>query len=677
MSVRATHVACIVTILLGIIQPLSGQVSPGISADALAAQLDSVYAYAGSDTSVLELDSIPGVHSFYPDLLLPSENAPQVLLVVPLSAPEELLRLALTLSDNPAAALLVAAPRHELRNRAYSALAPSGIADSVPRVLLRTARRSEWIVSVPGSNAPLWIVQAIRESSDISLSAARLNLAHLNFGRLDPELELLLQAGIPAVRLDLNPEEIDPDRSDGISRTLRSIGTVGTESAIRREDRSFFVVPGNRSPILSESILVWSIAAVAIAMIAYAGAKPRRVRRYGTAIRHQFGLLILLFLILWLSLVAANLALRLLLRLPNVSDRALILIFGKLTLGFIVLASLFRILHPRIGRPSTAFTGAAILFLVLGAVVSALFSLPIGAYFVLMTIFGFLFSLTPRPPVKAAALLCTLLPGLYLVLSIASIADTALVRAFLTPPVYREVLIAIFLYPVLLMFFRLDILTRELPLLAVTTMVSIVGVALIAATIITVSLEATELNVSIRESYTQLDTGEVVLSASNVLPGSVTFAVNNETTLLCERMPCTRDVPRRPTPFEISIERSRLLDRTGIAWRVDFAAPPRSMQIRIDSDRDIQLYASDIPSRINPVGAGARRFLLVPGLYPPDPASGEIVVRTDGAPTRITITVAAEFEQERAVVSSDRYEVTTASHLASWSDSRDIEIDGR
>lgn len=646
-----------------------------ISAKDLTAQIDVIRTYAASETRITELDPIPGVHSFYPDLLLPSEGAPLILLVVPLSSPDALIRTALELAEDPGIALLIAAPRHELRNRAYAAQAPPGVADSVPRILLRAADRSEWFVSVPGLNAPLWIIQAIRDSSAFTLSAARINLSHLGFGRLDPELELLLQADVPAVRLDLDDRSTAVDRTGEIANTLRRIGEVQTDGSVRREDRSFLMLPGPGLPILPEAVLVWSIVAIAVAMISYAGARPRRVRRYATAIRHQFALLLLLFLILWLSLVAANLSLRLLLRLPNVADRALMLIFGKLALGLIILASLFRILHPRIGRPSTAFTGAAILFLVLGAVVSALFALPIGAYFVLMTIFGFLFSLTPRPPVKAIALLLTLLPALYLVLSIASIADIVIVRAFLTPPVYREILIAIFLYPVLLMFFRLDILTREIPLLVVTSMVSLVGLALIAASIITATLEPTEVPVHIRESYAGLDTGEMLLSASTPLSDTVRLTLPDDTTILCDRIPCSRDIPPRAIPFDIRIDRSRILDRTGIVWRVDFDGSPRSMQIRIDSNRDVQLYASDIPSRINPVGSSARRFLLVPGLFPPDPVAGEIVVRTDGEPTRLTITVAAEFEQAPVAVVGDRYETRLMSYVATWSDSRDIQIE--
>lgn len=672
---RVTRVAYIVTILLGIIQPLEAQVSKGLTGEILNDHLAIVRTTIEGERRSIELTTLPDEHSFYPDILIPSETAPRVLLVVPFSVPEELLTAVLELRNDPSVAILVVAPRREIRNRASAALAPPGVADSVPRVLIRAGEQSEWFVSVPGNNAPLWLVRSIRNAKAIPLSAARLNISYLGFGRPDPELRLLLESRIPAARLDLAYTGIDEERAPDLVNAIRHIGTMGVDPANRAEDRSFLILPIPRIPILSEPVLVWSIVVVAVGMIVYAVARPRQIHRYGRAIRYQVWLLLLLFLILWLSLVAANLALRLLLRIPTVADRPLILAVGKLAVGLIVLALLFRVLHPRLRRPSTAFTGAAILFLVLGAVVSALFSLPLGVYFVLMTMFGFLFSLTPRLPLKALALLLATLPGVYLILSLISIADAGMTRAFLTPPVYREIYTAIFVYPILLMFFRLEILTREIPLLVVTTMLSLVGLAIIIATVITTSKDAATLRVTLRESYTGPDTGEVTLASSSQLVNPIEVELPGDSAILCDQAPCTREVPDRIVPFEITIERSQLLDRTGISWSVAFDEAARSMQVRVDSDRDVQLYASDIPSRINAVGSTARRFLLLPGLYPPNPVGGEVVVRTDGQPTRLTVTVSAEFEQEGVLLRSEGQEVILVSHVATWSESSEVEID--
>ncbi len=672
MLPRIVRGACILSIILVPLQYPGAQVNPQLAVTELAATeltaiADLVFQEADPAREAALLNVERGAHLYLQDILVPALTPPRLLLVVPLALGMDTVSRALALLADPSIAILFSAPRHDVADRSAPSLSPPGIGEEVPRIILGSGPRAEWRVAVPNRVAPIWLVRELRSAPEVALSPGRVNAALLGFGQVDPELRALLEAGLPAARLTIDEREL--------ATTLLAVGR--TDIADRPGDRSYLVLPGGRSAIISEPLLVWSIATVAIGMLLFGIARPRRVHRYVMAIRHQAGLLILLFVILLVSLVLSNLVLRPLLRLPNVAGQTALLAIGKLTTGLIILATLFRVLHPRVGRASTAFTGAAIMFLVLSAIVSALFSLPAGAFFVAMTIFGFLFSLTARPGVKAIAFVLTLLPGIYLVVSLTIIADIAMTEALLTPPLIREIVTAVFLFPVLLMFFRLEILTPEVPILVVTTMLSLVGVAVIVATIVTGALESPTARLEVRETYPEGQSGEVSISSSIALGDEFVVMPQGMDEIRCDGSPCERPIEATAVPFSIEIERSSLLDRDAIRWRVDFEREARSMQIRIDTDSDVQLYASDIPSLINPIGTTARQFLLFPGPYPPPTSTGEFVVRASGAETRLVITVSAEFWRDGTRASSETAQIEIIDHAARWSATAVTTVEAR
>jgi hypothetical protein len=663
--VRKAGVACIVTIFCAISQPLFGQVHEALDASLLDRRVAEL-----RDRSVELPSARSDEHRFYPDILIPSADVPELLIVADLTVDTELFR-ALALLESPSTAILFLAPRTSVSEAASVAVAPIGIPNRVPRIIVGTADTTEWIVGVPGTITPLWLARTLRSVENVRLSSGRLNAAYLGFGRSDALLGPLLDANLAAARLDLD----QPDRLQSIIDAVHASLPSGES---RPRDRSYLMIPGRRSPILSEPLLVWSLAVVAIGLLLFAVARPRRVKRYVTAIGHQAGLIIVLFLLLLVSLMASNLVLRVLLRIPQIADETLLLALGKLATGLIVLALLFRAIHPRVGRPSTAFTGAAILFLVMGSIVSAVFSIPVSAFFVLMTLFGFLFSLSAYPPIKAVFFLLTLIPGLYLLFGFTALADSAMTRALLTPPIWREILTAIFVFPILLMFFRLDIITPQLPLLVVVAMLATVGLALISATMITVAAQPREVRITVEERRVADSSPEVVITSDVAFDGIVSVSLPDGEILSCDRSPCVRERSGRDAPFSLQLSRSSLLDRDAIDWRIEVAdRGARTYQIRIDADQEIQLYASDVPSQLNPVGSTARRFLLTPGPYPPDPYTGSVVVRGGETPVRVVVTVTAEFPGTGVDIlgSSDR--VSLDSYAVYWSETETIEVGGR
>ncbi len=119
------------------------------------------------------------------------------------------------------------------------------------------------------------------------------------------------------------------------------------------------------------------------------------------AIAHNILLFPGFLLLLVGILISANLGIRILDdRLP-LEQFALPLAVAKISLGLVILTLMHPFLHGRFRRSSTVYSGAALFLLMIGGVIASVFSLILGAFFVLAFIFGFLFSLSHKGYLKA------------------------------------------------------------------------------------------------------------------------------------------------------------------------------------------------------------------------------------------------------------------------------------
>jgi hypothetical protein len=304
-------------------------------------------------------------------------------------------------------------------------------------------------------------------------------------------------------------------------------------------------------------------------------------------------------------------------------------------------------------------------------VVSGAVSVILGAFFVVTFVFGFFFSISRPAWLKALFLLGAAAPLLYLLLALAAAADTSMADALLRPPPLREAITAVMILPLLLMFFRLEALTPRLPLLPIMVMFSVIGLALVSATIIVDARRAavSDLSVAARVPSSSGAGGQLTVSTDLPPENPVTIRLPDGTRISCDEIPCTRDFAPQTPPVQFTVNRTMALDRVSIAWTVQYTASAHELHLLVESDAPTQLYASSLPT-VQAIGTTARRFEIQPGPYPPSDVSGRIILRRIGTgqeePTTVTIRAVSLFdESSRAEVVSD-VDAPASARIASY-----------
>ena len=93
----------------------------------------------------------------------------------------------------------------------------------------------------------------------------------------------------------------------------------------------------------------------------------------------------------------------------------------------------------------------------------------------------------------------------------------------------------------------------------------------------------------------------------------------------------------------LRVDRTDALGRHRLSWTIQFDRPADKVDVVLEADRPIQLYASDIVAE-EEVGSTDPRFVLLPGPLPPAEIGGTVVLRVpDDSPPVVTITAHADF----------------------------------
>ncbi len=628
-------------ILVTFLQPLHAFPALGEAVEELrSGSIVTMYPVESTNTGADRLG-----HSFYPDLYGSPSDDPTMMVVVDLASVAEAGIEALgPLPDS--VALLIVPPRREIEATARLAGELSPLPLSTPRVFLEIGDSREWRVSVPGEVTPAWFARAIATSREVPIDLAQLNAARLGFGLEDAVLRTALTAGMPAARLEL----VDlADLASAIAPLAAHLEESRAAGVPRRGDSNHLIIPGRPPVVVSERVLIWSIVITATLLLSYAVVRPRRVRRYLRAIAHNITPIIGIYVVLVLSLIAGNAGLRLLARIDGDVASPLLQAGAKITASFLTLGLLFPLLHIRLRRASTVYSGASLLFLFLGSVISGAVSIITSAFLFLAFLFGFFFSLAHNAWLKSIALLAALLPSVYLLIALAAVADAAMAEALLRPPLWREIVTAVLFLPLLLMFFRIEALTPRLPLLTITVSIAATGLAIIVATIIIRLREPEPLRIAVAERYllsstTVPDAGEILIEGSGSVPdGGIVVVRETGAVIECARLPCRRSLTPPDSPMTFRVERTEALGRHRLSWTIQFDRPADSVDIVLEANGPIQLYASDIVSR-EEVGSTGTRFVLLPGTLPPSEIGGTIVLRVpDDSPPVVRIAARAAF----------------------------------
>ncbi|MFW5827478.1 MAG: hypothetical protein ACOCU4_05280 [Alkalispirochaeta sp.] len=658
-----------VTILLSFSQPLRG-----------SDHFDDLFAYLSAESPIplntVELTNTRSGHSFYPDLFGSVAIDPEAILVVD---PTEGFPVdASFLARVPASvAVLIVGPRRAADAVGLVAAALPDVPRDIPRIFLGRATSNEWRVSVPGDVAPTWLAGAVADENPVDMSLAQLNAARLGFGLEDPVLRTAMELDIPAARLAVTSLEPVVPALEAVLANL-----AARDVQFRREDTSYLILPLEEPFVVAEVFLVWSVVITGGILLLYAVNRPRRVMRYFRAIRHNLLAIVGLFLVLSASLVASNLVLRVVDSIAPVSPHPLVIAAGKFTVGFLVLASLYPLLHIRLRRSSAVYSGAALFLLLMGAIVAGAASIILGAFFVVTFVLGILFSIARPAWLKALFLLAAAAPLLYLLIALSAVADPAMAEALLRPPPLRETITAVMLLPLLLMFFRLEALTPRLPLVPIMVMVSLIGLALVSATIIVDvrSASATDLSITARVPASTGAGGELTINAEIPPANPVTIRLPTGVTVSCETLPCTRAFVPEKTPMRFDVEQSTALDRTSLRWSVDYESSAEELQLLVESDAPIQLYASSLPT-VQAIGTTSRRFEIRPGPYPPDTVTGTLILRRSDPqeePTAVTIRAVSTFDGTDNTSVADGTEgsdtIRIVSYLTRWTLTQREEI---
>lgn len=611
---------------LAIVSALLWLIHPLLSADEPTDYIASLRDRLPERTESVEAPDRAG-HAFYPDLYVSPIGDPSLVVVEdlrdPVLAPADVVALA-----DAGVGILIVAPRRVEEAPGIIAEDAPALGGTVPRVFLAPGAQSEWVVSIPGEVTPQWFTSLIGRVGGIPLNLAQLNAARLGFGLPDADLRLAFDAGFAAARLNVAP---GAPAVVVLTRLARAV----SESGNRRGATTYLVVPFGNRAVLDERVLIWGVVAALALGLALMLVRPRRTRHYLRAIGHNAAPILAHFLTLTVALIAVNFALRAVLNLGLDSLAPIWLTVGKLSLGVIALGLLYTLPFARVRRLTAVYTASSLFLLIVGALVAGAVSITLGAFFVFALIMGIGFSLGHNIWLKGLFLLLAFAPGLYLVAALAAAADPVMVRTLLTPPIQTEVITAVLLLPLVLMFFRLDALSPELPLHVVVTMVATAVLAVVVATVVAEVREGEPTAVVVRESYevtvtgTAVGTVAIAVEDGDVRTDPVGVSASGGVVVSCDILPCEQSVAAPDAPVSIEVTMRRVLDRTVIGWRLLFDTRPELIDLSIASDTPVQLYASDVPAQQD-FGASAETFRFPLGRLPPREVTGEVVLTTVG-----------------------------------------------
>lgn len=664
-----------VSALTTLLQPLSADEQTFVSA---LSRLEALSEIEGEPIVRTVDTSEIAVHTFYSDWLI-GPNAPiETLIVLPLEALDAAIIDTLTRPQTKVH-LAIVAPRNPPTTIPSVIEAFPGYSQRTAVVYVTMGHAPEWRMSVEGFVSPAWFARTVIESGTAPFSPALVNAAKLGLGERDAVLQTALGKRQNAARLSV--PDLD-ELYDTVRPFAELVAATTATGSVRRFEENYLILPSIptiTSPIVVvEATLVWSIVVIAGFFLLFAVARPRRVQRYLSAIRHNWLLFTGLFAVLFATLIIGNLLIRVVVNVFPGTVSAIPLATIKLSLGIVALTLLYPLTHGRFRRSTTVYSGAALFLLLLGSLIASTFSIILGMFFVVAAFFGFLFSLSHNAPLKALSLLFAITPGAYLLYEIAAVADPQAIRILLTPTLWREAVTAIMILPLALMFFRLDILVTPVPLLPLMGMVATVAIAISSAVIVDSITEGPEATVGIQtvypapgaiENVSVPETGEVEI-VGQWPEGALTAIIDDARgqTFRCETPPCANQVVAPAPPVTVRTTIGRALDRYTLSYSIEFRRPSRAFTLTVRGEEDIQLYATDLPASVQ-TGAVADEFTFHPGPYPPSTVTGTIVFRGVPEESRITTRVDARFAGTPVELVHTKPEVvpTLSEYTVRWS----------
>lgn len=595
-------------------------------------------------------------HSFWEDQYRPAQGDAEMLLVVPWKQRDQFVSLFQSPALQENVAILIPAPR---RDPAAAVALIQELPISVRNmatVFLDTSGSPRWYAAVPYAVTPFWLVQMVLRHSEIPMATNELSASRLGFGREDTRMSQALSAGISAIRLEgaMSPEVI-PD-------ILRIVTHKNSQEHTNRSHSvNYMIVPGWKSVLIPEPILVAQYIFLTAILIVYSLFRPAKLRQFRRALGHNISAIIISFSFLFASLIVGNLMIRLIQHILPPESSVLLLMSGKASLAMMTLGILAITVQRNTQRVAAVFSGAAVVLLFLGALTIASISIVIGMYLTVSFFFTILFSLSRSTVFKGLYFVLSLTPMGYLLGTLALLNDLPMVEQLLTPQLHQEVITAIILLPALLMLFRLDSLTPRIPLVPIMTMFATVGVALVAAFVIHILQAEPRSQVSLLQRYIVSDGTLIhgtihlrdVMDEGNSRPYSI--HIPQYGTVTCSFLPCTADfsfTPEFDNPPLLSgiVEITSVLDRYTVSWTVTALQELEDIQIRFTLPTEVQLYASDVPTR-QPMGHQGTVFHLDNGPAPPREFGGSIVFRTPVTPELVDTHITARVHQSTTEIS--------------------------
>ena len=594
----------------------------------------------------------PFSHSFYPDRLYGSIATNDVLVVTGRA----------DLGADPPAwpfATLVVAPRHRLAAALNERIAAAGADHDTVVVLLSLGGRSRWIAA----GRRLWSAERLIRSAaagPIPVDRARVTASLLGFGVPDPELEALLQAGRPAIRLET------PDLATAEQALLQLRTRV--RSAPPRGGIGFLPLGGwSTVVIVPERTITWAAVLVAVGIAVVAIGYPHAVRVVWRTVRAEAGRLLVMFATLIATLMIANLALRGLLAAIGPRLLPAMMFVAKIALGIVVFGVLVHVIRLRYAA-ERSFTLAATMLFGVAAVVAAIVHIGLGLVFVVSMTCAIGFGLSRRTALAALWFVGAIVPLTYLSVTLGLQPEPSLTTAVLTPALWREVLTALFVLPVLLLFFRIDARTPRLPLAGALGVAALTFVVVFIAQVVVTLGEPNPLRVRIVEHHPFDGAGRASVVVERISGGPARdVRIDDERlgTVFCDRLPCEHTITAQPPPFTVELDPTHALARYRLGVVVRFASAADALDVRLVSRQVHTVLTSSIP--LSGGIAAARRVVeLEPGPEPPETVAFEL--RLDSIPSEPRLELRAEYVialQPRAV-NADESTSIVAEHRASF-----------
>lgn len=583
-------------------------------------------------------------HSFYPSFLIGPAETAAVLLVIGIDAPDHVWSTALRLADE-FAVIVVGAPDNPDRVAAMAARG-ADLPPDLPRIVLQAGNRFEWELGTPQSVAPVWVARGIAAVAGTNLSAPRLFAARLGYGAENRVLDGILRREVGAAQLTLD-QATAADQVPTIRGALRRLAFTDQ----RAWERHYLVLPalpfgaGPYNPtVIGESVMVWSVVGAIAALLAIAMLRPQRTRRYVHVLSRRLPLLLILIAVTSGALIGANAVIGSLAREALGAVPPLVLAFGKIALAVLTGAVALIALHVHFMRGTTVYAAAAILFFLVLLIAAAFWNLALVPLLLWSLTAATLFSLARNAVIKALWFLVAITPLLFQSLALLTLGDPRLVEDLLTPTFTFEVLVAIALLPVLLMFLRLDFLTRRVPLFRWAAHLAAVTVLVTALLSAMYYMNPPPVVPSVTQITDVGGAARFVVSAS-ATPTADFFPVrivrDGEEVVIgsCEALPCNAESSVEP-PGAVEARIAQRLERYQVNLTVQHAREAQNVRLVIDFDRPVQLYESSLPATPD-VGATANRFVLHPGASPPARWTAVLVVWPQTTPVVSQVTIDA------------------------------------